>query len=233
MLMEVKDLEVGYGKRVVVDGVSMTIGEGEIVGLIGHNGAGKTTSLKGIFGLLKPYGGQIVYNGQVITGRRPLANVKDRITFIPQEHFIFPGLNVRENLDLGGYTVENKEDMQSRLEMIYDLFPILKQRERQTATTLSGGERRMLGLGMALITGPRLLLLDEPSLGLAPLLVQSVMDTLRQIQQTLGTSILLVEQNVKQALQLAQRVYVMKMGRIILEESGESLLQRGEWWSLF
>jgi branched-chain amino acid transport system ATP-binding protein len=233
MLMEVKELTVGYGARDVVHGLSMTINKDEIVALIGHNGAGKTTCLKGIFGLLKPSGGQVVYNGRRITGRSPRANVADGITFIPQERFIFPRLSVREHLDLGTYTLESKKDVQTRLQMIYDLFPILKRREWQTAATLSGGERRMLGLGMALLTRPQLLLLDEPSLGLAPVLVQSVFATLQQIRQTLGIAVLLVEQNVKQVLQIAQRAYVMKMGRMVIEESAQNLLKRGEWWDLF
>jgi branched-chain amino acid transport system ATP-binding protein len=231
MLLEVKDLVVGYAKRVVVHGLSMMVEEGEIVAIIGHNGAGKTTTLKGLFGLLKPFKGEILYNGLNITGRAPADNVKDGITFLPQERFIFPELNVRENLDLGAYTVE--DDLESRLEMIYQLFPVLKERAWQRSSTLSGGERRMLGLGMTLITRPRLLILDEPSLGLAPVLVKSLLETLRQIRQVLGASVILVEQNVKHALEVAQRVYVMKMGSIILTESGENLLQRGEWWDLF
>jgi len=231
MLLEVKDLDVGYAKRVVVHGLSMAVEEGEIVAVIGHNGAGKTTTLKGIFGLLQPFRGEILYNGRDITGRAPADNVKDGITFLPQERFIFPELNVRENLDLGAYTVE--DEVESRLETIYELFPVLKEREWQRSSTLSGGERRMLGLGMTLITRPRLLILDEPSLGLAPVLVKSLLETLRQIREVLGASVILVEQNVKQALEVAHRVYFVKMGRIILEESGENLLQRGEWWDLF
>jgi branched-chain amino acid transport system ATP-binding protein len=231
MLLEVKDLVVGYAKRVVVHGLSMVVEEGEIVAIIGHNGAGKTTTLKGLFGLLRPFKGEILYNGLNITGRAPVDNVKDGITFLPQEQFIFPELNVRENLDLGAYTVE--DDVESRLETIYQLFPVLKERAWQRSSTLSGGERRMLGLGMTLITRPRLLILDEPSLGLAPVLVKSMLETLRQIRKVLGTSVILVEQNVKHALEVAHRVYVVKMGRIILEESGQNLLQRGEWWDLF
>jgi branched-chain amino acid transport system ATP-binding protein len=233
MLMEVKELTVGYGARDVVHAVSMKIDKGEIVALIGHNGGGKTTCLKGIFGLLKLSGGDVLYEGRRITGRSPRANVADGITFIPQERFIFPRLSVRENLDLGAYTQKSKKDVHTGLGMIYDLFPILKQREWQTAATLSGGERRMLGLGMALLTGPQLLFLDEPSLGLAPVLVHSVFATLQQIQQTWGITILLVEQNVKQALEIAQRAYVMKMGRITMEDTAQDLLKRGEWWDLF
>ena len=160
-----------------------------------------------------------------------MANVKDRINYIPQERFIFPDLSVKDNLDMGAYTME--DGVEESLEAIYRLFPILRERLWQRAGTLSGGEQRMLGIGMALITRPNLLLLDEPSVGLAPVLVQAVMSTLKQIKNDLGASILLVEQNVKQALQIANRVYVMKMGEIILEESAEKLLEKDQWWDLY
>ena len=231
MLLKMEDFEVGYSRKVIVHGISMGIGEREIVSIIGHNGAGKTTTLKGIMGILRLFKGKIVFNGQDITGNTPLKNVQNGISYLPQERFIFPELNVRENLDLGAYTVDG--DIESRLEIIYQLFPILKKRSGQRSSTLSGGERRMLGLGMILITRPKLLLLDEPSLGLAPVLVLTLLESLKSIRDSFATSILLVEQNVKQAMEVAKRVYVMKMGRIILEESGEKLLQQGEWWDLF
>lgn len=231
MLLEVKDLKAGYGKRVVIQGLSLSVEQKETVAIIGHNGAGKTTTLKGIFGLVKPSGGEVTYQGQAITARSPMENVKDGITFTPQERFTFPELSVSENLNLGGYTLGS--EMHDRLEIVFKTFPVLKERAWQRASTLSGGERRMLGLGMALITRPKLMLLDEPSLGLAPVTVQSLVEALRQIRDTFGTAIILVEQNVKQALRLADRVYVMKLGRITLEERGENLLRRGEWWDLF
>ena len=231
MLMEIESLEAGYGNRMVVHGVTMTVDEKEIVLLIGSNGAGKTTTIRAVFGFLKPSKGKVVYNGHAITARSPLANVKDRISYTPQERFIFPDLSVKDNLDMGAYTIE--DGVESSLETIYRLFPILKERLWQRAGTLSGGEQRMLGIGMALVTRPNLLLLDEPSVGLAPVLVQAVMSTLEQIKDDLGTSILLVEQNVKQALRIADRVYVIKMGEIILEESGQSLLEKGQWWDLY
>jgi len=231
MLLELKDLEVGYSKKIVVHGLSMGIDQGEIVALIGHNGAGKTTTLKCILGLLQPTRGKIIYKGGDITGYSPADKVRHGISFLPQERFIFPELSVRENLDIGAYTVE--DDAESTIERIYQLFPILNERARQRSSTLSGGERRMLGLGMILLTKPQLLLLDEPSLGLAPVLVKSFMEMLKNIREEFGTSILLVEQNVKQAMEIARRVYVMKMGRIILEENASTLLQRDEWWDLF
>ena len=231
MLLEVRDLEAGYAKRPVVHGVSIAVDEGEIVTIIGHNGAGKTTTLKAIFGLLKPFTGEIVYDGGAITGRSALANVKGGITFTPQERFTFPELSVSENLDLGAYTVGR--EAQDRIDLAYELFPVLKERAWQRASTLSGGERRMLGLAMALLPRPKLMLLDEPSLGLAPILVQALIEKLGQIRDEFGTAIILVEQNVKQALRLADRAYAMKMGRIILEESAKELLEQGEWWDLF
>jgi len=229
--MEIKNLDIGYGKRVVVHELSMTIEEKETVAIIGHNGAGKTTTLKGIFGLIQPFKGEILYNGANIVGRAPVNNIQEGITFLPQDRFIFPELNVSENLYLGAYTA--KEDVQISLEIIYRLFPVLKERSWQRSSTLSGGQRRMLGIGMTLITRPRLLILDEPSLGLAPVLVKSLFKSLVQIREELGTSVILVEQNVKQAMEIAHRVYVMKMGRKILEETGANLLERENWWDLF
>jgi len=232
MFLEVDGLKVGYGKRPVVNGACLQLNKGEIVALIGHNGAGKTTCLKGIFGYLKPSAGKITFDGLDITGQKPFNKVRHGIVFIPQDKYIFPGLTVKENLDLGGYAV-NKKEIPGRLEIIFDLFPILKERRWQDASSLSGGERRMLGVGMALITMPRLLLLDEPSIGLSPLVVQNLMAALQKIEKTFGTSILLVEQNIGQAVRIAQRVYVLKMGAIVHEESSETFLQRDNYWDLF
>lgn len=232
-MLKVEDLKVGYGKKMVVNGINIHVGESEIVSLLGHNGAGKTTSLYGLFGLLKPHGGQILYNGNKITGRLPMDNVRDGIALVPQERFLFPGFSVRENLEVAGYSVKNKDHMARNIEMVHELFPILKQRGQQIATTLSGGERRMLGVGMALVTSPKLLILDEPSIGLSPLIVEKLMGTLQYIQESLGASILVVEQNIKQVLQISHRAYVMKLGCVILEEEGKKLLDRGEWWDLY
>ncbi len=232
VLLEVNDLRAGYGKRIVIDGVSLGIDKGEIVSILGHNGAGKTTTLASVFGILPPLSGSVVFNGTVITQRSPRDNVKDGISFIPQERFTFPGLTVRENLELGAYTVR-VADIPSRLKDIYGVFPILEERQGQNSSTLSGGERRMLGIGMALITNPQLLFLDEPSLGLSPHLVGVLMDTLLQIRQSLGTAILLVEQNIPQALRVSDRVYVMKTGHMILEETAAAFNNRENWADLF
>lgn len=232
-LIEINDLKLGYARKPVVHGISIKADEGEVVAIIGHNGAGKTTTLKGIIGLLKPLEGQVYFRGSSITGHSPMANVQDGLTLIPQEHAIFPSLSARENLEMGAFIVRSREDVEARLKTVHRLFPVLEERAGQRADTLSGGEQRMLSFGIAMMMRPQLLLLDEPSLGLSPLLVQTMLDAVREIRETLGTTVILVEQNVKQALRVADRAYVMKVGRIILEEGAGELLKRGQWWDLF
>jgi len=231
MILEASDLVAGYGKKQVLHGVSLRVDAGEIVALIGHNGAGKTTLLKTLFGLLPAHRGEVRYAGRPITGRRAALNVRDGLSFVPQGHGIFTDLTVRENLELGGYSLGAADP--GRLAAVNDLFPILKEREGQRAGTLSGGQQQMLALGLALVLRPRLLLLDEPSLGLAPVLVQRVLASVQEINRRFGTAVLLVEQTVKQALRIAGRVYVMKIGQISLEERAEALLERRDLWTLF
>lgn len=231
MILEASDLVAGYGKKLVLHGVSLRVDAGEIVALIGHNGAGKTTLLKTLFGLLPANRGEVRYAGRPITGRRAALNVRDGLSFVPQGHGIFTDLTVRENLELGGYSLGAADP--ERLAPIYDLFPILKEREGQRAGTLSGGQQQMLALGLALVLRPKLLLLDEPSLGLAPVLVQRVLESVEEINRRFGTAVLLVEQNVKQALRIAGRVYVMKVGQISLEDRAQALLERPDLWRLF
>ncbi len=230
-VLEASDLVAGYGTKQVLHGVSLRVEAGEIVALIGHNGAGKTTLLKTLFGLLPVRGGEVRYAGRPITGRRAALNVRAGLSFVPQGHGIFTDLTVGENLELGGYSVGAADP--ERLAAIYDLFPILKERREQRAGTLSGGQQQMLALGLALVLRPKLLLLDEPSLGLAPVLVQRVLESVQEINRRFGTAALLVEQNVKQALRIAGRVYVMKVGQISLEERAEALLARRDLWQLF
>ena len=170
MLLDVREVVAGYGKKTVLHGISLEVGEEEIVAMIGHNGAGKTTLLRTIFGVLHPREGEIRYRGARIDGRRSALNVREGIAFVPQGHGVFPDLSVLENLELGAHTVQ-KAEVADRLEAVFDLFPILRERHRQGAGTLSGGQQQMLALGMALVLRPQLLLLDEPSLGLAPFLV--------------------------------------------------------------
>jgi len=230
-VLEASDLVAGYGTKQVLHRVSLRVEAGEIVALIGHNGAGKTTLLKTLFGLLPALGGEVRYGGRSITGRRAALNVRDGLSFVPQGHGIFTDLTVGENLELGGYSVGAADP--ERLAAIYDLFPILKERQDQRAGTLSGGQQQMLALGLALVLRPKLLLLDEPSLGLAPVLVQRVLESVQEINRRFGTAVLLVEQNVKQALRIAGRVYVMKVGQISLEDQASALLARQDLWQLF
>lgn len=232
MLLNVREVVAGYGKKTVLHGISLEVGEEEIVAMIGHNGAGKTTLLRTIFGVLHPREGEIRYRGARIDGRRSALNVREGIAFVPQGHGVFPDLSVLENLELGAHTVQ-KAEVADRLEAVFGLFPILRERHRQGAGTLSGGQQQMLALGMALVLRPQLLLLDEPSLGLAPFLVQRVLEAVVEINHRFKTAILLVEQNVKQALQIARRVYVMKVGQVIYTGAPESLAQTQKLWQLF
>ncbi len=233
MLLEVKNLEAGYGKKQVLYDVSLCVQEKEIVGLIGHNGAGKSTTLRSIFGMLVPMGGKITYLNTDVTFLSPFDKLDSGIYHIPQDQYIFNDLAVKDNLEMAYFTMRDKSAYEARLQEVYGLFPVLKARLNQMAGTLSGGERRMLSIGMGLLRQPKLLMLDEPSSGLSPVAFQNVANTIRKINASLGTAVILVEQNVKVAFKLSRRVYVMKAGRMILEETGEKLLQRKEWWDLF
>jgi branched-chain amino acid transport system ATP-binding protein len=235
-VLELRGVVTGYGKKQVLHGVDLHVDEGEIVAMIGHNGAGKTTLLRSIFGLVRVFSGEVVFEGRVTTNRKPALNVRDGISFVPG-HTVFGDLTVLENLRMGGYTVDwtntDEGGADERLRAVYDLFPVLKERLWQAAGTLSGGQQQMLAIGMALMLRPRLLLLDEPSLGLAPALVQRVIDSVVEINRRLGTAILLIEQNVKQALRFSARCYVLKLGRVELEERSEVLLGQDTLWRLF
>lgn len=235
-VLELRGVVSGYRKKQVLHGVDVHVDEGEIVAMIGHNGAGKTTLLRSIFGLVRVFSGEVVFQGRVTTNRKPAINVRDGISFVPG-HNVFGDLTVLENLRMGGYTVDwtrtDEGGADERIRAVYDLFPLLKERRGQAAGTLSGGQQQMLAIGMALMLRPRLLLLDEPSLGLAPALVTRVIDSVVEINRRLGTAILLVEQNVKQALRFSARCYVLKLGRVELEERSEVLLGQDNLWRLF
>lgn len=233
MFLEIRKLKSGYGKIQIIDDVSMVINKNEIVALIGHNGAGKSTTLKTVFGILKPFGGSILYMDEDVTHWTPGTKIKRGFCFIPQDHFIFDRLTVRENLEISTYGMMGRSSLESKFVSVYELFPILKQRSNQRAGTLSGGERRMLSIGTVLLIQPKLLMLDEPSLGLSPIMVQQLMAAVGKLRDNFEMTIFLVEQNVKQAFKLSNRVYVMKTGHIILEERADKLLERGEWWDLF
>ena len=232
MLLEVNNLDVGYQYKRVIRGASVNVNGGEFVALIGHNGAGKTTLLKAVCGYLKATGGSVTYKGENITNKSPAINVKKGISFVHQEKSLFPNLSVVENLQLAAYAIGKTDDLSAKLEDVYRLFPILKDRGKQLAQTLSGGQQKQLAVGMAMLIRPDLLLLDEPSLGLSPNIVKDLGKVLKKIQD-MGTAMLLVEQNVKMAISLAQRIYVIRTGQIILEETQENMMKRPSLWDLF
>ncbi|MBI5745772.1 MAG: ABC transporter ATP-binding protein [Nitrospirae bacterium] len=202
----------------------MEVEEGEIVALIGANGAGKTTMLMTISGMLRARSGLVEFSGKRIDGLKPHEIVRLGISQVPEGRRIFPGLTVLENIELGGFMVKDKKELLNRIEMVYAYFPVLKERSSQFGGTLSGGEQQMLAIGRALMARPRLLLLDEPSLGLAPLMVARIFEIIRKINNE-GNTILLVEQNARAALELAHRGYVMETGRIVMTDRAERLLQ--------
>ena len=225
MLLEVNDLRVSYGKIEAIKGISLHVEKGEIVTLVGANGAGKTTLLKTISGILKPSKGSINFEGKDIQTIAPHDRVLEGLCQAPEGRGIFPGMTVLENLEMGKFArKEWKKELNEDLERIYSLFPRLKERQNQAGGTLSGGEQQMLSIGRALMARPRLLLLDEPSMGLAPMFIQQIFRIIREIQQQ-GVSILLVEQNAAQALACANRAYILETGNIIKEGSGQSLLK--------
>jgi len=232
-LLETRALVSGYGKKRVVHGVDLALNQGEVLLVLGHNGGGKTTLMQTIFGLLPPMAGEVRFDGRDITGRTPAANVADGIAFVPQGHGIFRSLTVRTNLDLGAFAARDGAALPGRLENVYELFPILKERAGQIGGTLSGGQQQMLAIGMALMHGPRVLILDEPSIGLAPNLVERVMQSITTINQRLGTSIIIVEQNVKLSLPIASRAVVIKTGAVVYEGNPEPLTDHVRLMQLF
>lgn len=223
VLLEVKDLNVYYGNIKILWDVSLTVSEGEIVSLIGANGAGKTTTLKTIVGLLKPSSGEIKFTGSKINHEPPNRRVELGIAYVPEGRKIFSTLTVIENLRLGAYTKRARENFCDTLEWIYQLFPILKKRANQMAGSLSGGEQQMLAIGRALMSRPKLLMLDEPSLGLAPAVVKTLIKIIEDLNNEMVT-ILLVEQNVYQGLRVSHRAYVMEKGSIVLTGPSQELL---------
>jgi branched-chain amino acid transport system ATP-binding protein len=223
MLLELTDVKVSYGRIEALHGISLTVDEGEVVALIGANGAGKTTTMRAISGLRPVAGGRIVFDGQDITKLRPDLRVIRGLCQSPEGRQIFPGMTVMENLDMGAYTRRDKVAVAADLDRVFGLFSRLKERQKQTAGTLSGGEQQMLAIGRALMARPKLLLLDEPSMGLAPMLIQQIFNIITEISQQ-GTTILVVEQNAQQALSRADRAYVLETGRLVKEGSGAELL---------
>nr|WP_255782049.1 ABC transporter ATP-binding protein [Geobacillus sp. YHL] len=220
--MKVEAIDVFYGNIHALKGVSLEVNKGEIVTLIGANGAGKTTLLKTISGLLRPKNGDIVYEGASIAGKAAQTIVKQGISHVPEGRRVFANMTVEENLELGAFLRKDKEGIQQDFAKVFQLFPRLEERRKQLAGTLSGGEQQMLAIGRALMARPKLLLLDEPSMGLAPLLVKTIFRIIQEINES-GTTILLVEQNAHMALSIADRAYVIESGRVVLSGAASEL----------
>jgi branched-chain amino acid transport system ATP-binding protein len=228
MMLKLKNINTFYGNIQALHGVSLEVKQGEIITLIGANGAGKTTTLMSICGIVPPRSGEIIFEGKPIHDMTTDQIVALGIVQVPEGRLIFPYMTVMENLDMGAYLRKDKEGIKKDLEYIFELFPILAQRKNQQGGTLSGGEQQMLAISRALMARPRLLLLDEPSLGLAPLVIRQIFEIIKKINRENNTTIFLVEQNAHQALKIAHRGYVMENGRITLVDSASNLLNNEE-----
>lgn len=227
MLLKVEDLSVNYGVIHAVKSVNFEVNEGEIVSLIGANGAGKTTILKTISGLMKPASGKIIYEGREIQKEKSQKIVAGGISQVPEGRHIFPGLSVMENLQMGAFLRKDRDAVKKDYDNVFERFPVLKERKNQDAATLSGGEQQMLAMGRALMAKPKLLLMDEPSMGLAPIFINEIFDIIQAIKKQ-GTTILLIEQNASKALSIADRGYVLATGNIVLTGTGQELLANAD-----
>ena len=226
-LLYIKDLKVSYGGIEAIKGISLNVEKGEIVTLIGANGAGKSTTLRAISGLVPIREGTITYDGQVISGQSPQRIVSEGICMVPEGRRVFPNLTVLENLRIGAYMRKDEDGIAADIKWVYEIFPRLQERHWQMAGTLSGGEQQMLALGRALMSRPKLMMMDEPSLGLAPLVIKEIFNIIRRINEG-GTTVLLVEQNANMALKVAHHAYVLETGMIKMEGSGKELLENEE-----
>ncbi|MGB8424530.1 MAG: ABC transporter ATP-binding protein [Desulfobacterales bacterium] len=231
-LLTVENIRVRYSGLPVLQGVSIDLAAGETVCVVGANGAGKSTLLRAVMGAQRAYNGRIRFNGREIQRLRTEQIVRLGIVYVPEEKMLFNPLSVAENIRLGAFVLKDRAQIEKNLEFVYALFPRLRERRDQAVSTLSGGEQQMVAIGRGLMSGPKILMLDEPSLGLAPLLVDEVLDTVRQLKQE-GISILLVEQNVREALDLADRGYVLQTGRIVEEGAGRQLLESDRFRKAF
>lgn len=227
-MLEINNLHVSYGGIQALQGISLHVPEGKIISLLGANGAGKSTTLRTIMGIVKPTEGKIIFQGESLLGLKSYQVVMKGIALVPEGRRVFTNLTVTENLALGAYTRNDKYQIQRDIDEVYELFPRLKEREKQSAGTLSGGEQQMLALGRAIMSKPRLLMIDEPSLGLAPVLSQGVLSKLTEINQTRGQTILLIEQNARAALSIADYAYILETGRITLEGPARELTTNDE-----
>jgi branched-chain amino acid transport system ATP-binding protein len=223
-MLQVDSLDVFYGDIQVLKEVSLEVKQGELVAVIGSNGAGKTTLIKSISGLLKPRHGSVTFQGKRISGMDANKVVMQGVVQVPEGRLLFPDMTVRENLEMGGYTLKKKKEVSRKLEEVYALLPVLQERAKQIAGTMSGGEQQMLAIGRALMSSPQLIMFDEPSLGLAPKLVQAVFDMVVNINKQMGVSVLLVEQNVQLCCRISDRAYVLENGDVALEGTGLDML---------
>ncbi|MEQ1861722.1 MAG: ABC transporter ATP-binding protein [Chthoniobacteraceae bacterium] len=227
-MLEIRDLHVNYGAISALHGISLDLKQGEIVTLIGANGAGKSTTLRAISGLVKPRSGRIDFEGEEIAGLPPHLIVRRGLAQAPEGRMVFANLSVMENLKMGAYRRSDRENFAKDYDYVFSIFPRLKERAKQTAGTLSGGEQQMLAIGRALMSKPKCLMLDEPSLGIAPILVRTIFEKIVEINRELGLTILLVEQNANLALEISNRGYVLETGRIILSDSAAALRDNPE-----
>jgi len=230
MILDIEDITAGYTEVDILHQVNLRVRVGEIVSIIGPNGAGKSTLLKTIFGLVQPRQGKVILNSEDITGLKPETIVRRGISYVPQVDNVFPSMTIQENLEMGAFI--RTDDYKKRIEQVYDLFPILRDRKKDKVGQLSGGQRQMVAMGRALMLDPQVLLLDEPSAGLAPLLVSHIFEQIEVINST-GVAIVIVEQNARQALKMADYGYVLAMGRNVLDDKGKSLLENEEIGRLY
>ncbi len=230
IFLKAEDITVGYTEIDILHNVTVTVGSGEIVSVIGPNGAGKSTLLKTVFGILKPRHGNVTLKDEDITGLRPDRIVRKGISYVPQVENVFPSMTIQENLEMGAFI--RTDDYSQRLEEVFDLFPVLRERKKQKVGQLSGGQRQMVAMGRALMLDPQILLLDEPSAGLAPVLVSGIFEKIKEINAT-GVAMIIVEQNAKEALKMADHGYVLAMGKNVLDDTGEALLANEEVGRLY
>jgi len=223
-ILKISGLETGYGQKQVLYGVDVEVQEGEMMAVLGHNGAGKSTLLKAVFGLIPLWKGELVYEDQKVGDWPPSKKVLNGIGYVPQGNRVFAELTVRENLEMGGYTLNGQLQIEKKIEEVFSFFPVLKEREDQLAGTLSGGEKQMLSLSNILILSPRLLLLDEPSLGLSPPLVKEAFEKLTEINRAFGTTMVIVEQKVREVLKICHHAYLLKMGKVAYAGASSELL---------
>jgi len=233
IILEARKLSAGYIDVPIIEDVDAHVAQGEIVALVGPNGAGKSTLLKAIYGIAKIFGGTVVFNSMDVTRLPPEKKTMIGMGFVPQTDNVFPDMTVEENLEMGAYLVRDEDKIRDAMEVVYNIFPQLKALRRQLAGSLSGGQQRMLAVGRALMTRPRILLLDEPTAGLAPKIAMELLGVLSKIREETGVSILIVEQHAKRALELSDRGYVLVYGRIVAEGTGDEILSRPDLQKLF